>query len=57
MQLHKLLQIRDLLKCIELIPYYVIFQDAMKAIEPSLDYGNFFISKERSLKLEVKPPV
>ena len=29
----------------------------MKALDPSLDYVKFLISKERSLKLEVKPPV
>ena len=29
----------------------------MKALDPSLDYVKFLISKERSLKLEVKPLV
>ena len=29
----------------------------MKSFDSSLDYVEFLLSKERSLKLEVKPPV
>ena len=57
MLLYKLLQIRDPLKCIELISKYVILQESIKDLDPPQIMWDFLISKKVSFKLKVKPPV
>ena len=57
MLLYKLVQIRDPLKCIELISKYVILQESIKDLDPPQIMWDFFISKKVSFKLKVKPPV